>query len=41
MDGRIPTKKLLNEVERQFNLARSLKHLIVITRHYEHFDYKR
>jgi UTP:GlnB (protein PII) uridylyltransferase len=41
MDGRIPTKKLLNEVERQFTLARSIKHIIVITRQEEHIDFER
>lgn len=41
MDGRIPTAKLLNEVERQFSLARSLKRIIVITRQNTHVDFKR
>lgn len=41
MDGRIPTKKLLNEVERQFTLAKSIKHIIVITRQDEYIDHKR
>ncbi len=41
MDGRIPTKKLLSEVERQFSLAKSIKRLIVITRQDEHIDFER
>lgn len=41
MDGRIPTNKLLNEVERRFNDAKSLRHLIVITRQDTHIDFKR
>lgn len=41
MDGRIPTKKLLNETERQFSLAKSIKRLIVITKQDEHIDHKR
>ncbi len=32
MDGRIPTAKLLREVEQRFTDAREIKHLIVITR---------
>ena len=32
MDGRMPTKKFISEIERQFNLNRSIKHVIVITR---------
>lgn len=32
MDGRVPTVKLLKEVERRFNDAKSLKRLIIITR---------
>ena len=41
MDGRIPTLRLLTEAERQFNLARSMKRLIVITRQETHIDLKR
>ncbi len=41
IDGRIPTKKLLAESERQFNLAKSIKHLIVITRQDTHIDFNR
>lgn len=41
MDGRIPTNKLLKEVEHQFNLSESIKHIIVITRKEEHIDFKR
>jgi hypothetical protein len=40
MDGRIPTYKLLREVERQFKLAKSIKHLI-ITRQEEHIYLER
>jgi hypothetical protein len=32
MDGRVPTEKLVRETERQFTLAKSIKHIIVITR---------
>ncbi len=41
MDGRIPTHKLVREVERQFELAKSIKCLIIITRQEEHIDLKR
>jgi hypothetical protein len=41
MDGRVPTKRLLAEAERQFSLARSIKHLIVITRQEECIDFLR
>lgn len=41
MDGRIPTKKLLTEIERQFTLSRSIKRIIVITRQQQHIDIKR
>ena len=41
MDGRIPTEKLLSEVERQFSLAKSIKRLIVITRQDQHVDFER
>jgi hypothetical protein len=41
MDGRIPTKKLLAESERQFNLTKSMRRLIVITRQEEHVDFER
>lgn len=41
MDGRIPAKKLLNEVERRFDDAKTIKHIIVIARQEEHIDFKR
>ena len=41
MDGRIPTKKLLREAERQFTLAKRIKRLIVITREEKHIDFER
>ena len=41
MDGRIPTRKLVNEAERQFCLTRTLRHLIVITREEKHIDFSR
>jgi len=41
MDGRIPTKKLLAEIRRQFILAKAIKRIIVITRQQEHIDIKR
>lgn len=41
MDGRIPTNKLMSEIERQFMLAKSIKRLIVITRQGTHIDFER
>lgn len=41
MDGRIPTKKIVTETERQFNLSKSIKHIIVITRQEIIVDFKR
>lgn len=41
MDGRIPTKKLLHEVERRFTDAKSIKQIIVITRQGKSIDFKR
>lgn len=41
MDGRIPAEKLLREVERQFNLSRSIKRIIAITRQEKHIDFER
>lgn len=41
MDGRIPTKKLLGEVERRFTDAKSIKQIIVITRQGAPIDFKR
>lgn len=41
MDGRIPTGKILFEIERRFNDARSIKRVIVITRQEECIDFKR
>lgn len=41
MDGRVPTRKLLCETERQFSLAKSIRLLIVITRQEEYVDFKR
>jgi len=41
MDGRIPTTKLLKEIERRFNDAKSIKRLIVITRQEAYIDLKR
>lgn len=41
MDGRVPAKKLLGEVERQFTLAKSIKRIIVMTRQDRHIDFKR
>ena len=41
MDGRIPTKKLLDEVRRQLALNKSVKRIIVITRQEEHIDFER
>ena len=41
IDGRIPTAKLLKEVERQFNLSKSIKYIIVINRQEEYIDFKR
>lgn len=41
MDGRIPTKKLLNEIDRRFNDAKLIKHIVAITRQEAVVDYKR
>lgn len=41
MDGRTPTKKLLTEIERRFNDAKAIKHIITITRQEVAVDYKR
>lgn len=41
MDGRIPTKKLLDEVRRQFALAKTIRRIIVITRQEGHIDFER
>ncbi|TAK89610.1 hypothetical protein EPO04_00680 [Patescibacteria group bacterium] len=41
MDGRIPGKKLLDEVERQFNHAAAIKRIIVILRQDVHIEFKR
>lgn len=39
MDGRIPTRKLLHEVERRFQDAKAIKQIIVITREEKIIDY--
>lgn len=41
LDGRVPTKKYVTEVERQFGLAKSIRHIIVITRQETSIDFKR
>jgi hypothetical protein len=41
MDGRIPTYKLLKEVDRRYSDAIKIKHLIVITREEKHIDLER
>ncbi|HEY1645415.1 MAG TPA: hypothetical protein VGF75_03430 [Candidatus Saccharimonadales bacterium] len=41
MDGRIPTNKLLREVEHRFTDAKSIRHIIVITRQEKHIDLER
>lgn len=41
IDGRIPTRKLISEVERRFNDARAIRHVIVITRQETTIDFKR
>jgi Contact-dependent growth inhibition CdiA C-terminal domain len=41
IDGRIPTKKLLDEIEHRFNDARAIKRIIVITRQETAVDFKR
>lgn len=41
MDGRIPTRNYIAEIERRFNDARTIKHIIVITRHEDTIDFKR
>ena len=41
IDGRIPTKKHLSEIERQFQLTKSIQHVIVITRQGISIDFMR
>lgn len=41
IDGRIPTKKLLNEVKRQLSLNMAVKRILVITRQEECIDFER
>lgn len=41
IDGRIPTRKLIAEVERRFNDAKAIKHIILITRQEIALDFKR
>lgn len=41
LDGRKPTQRYLFEVERQFKLAKSIRHIIVITREEKTIDLKR
>lgn len=41
MDGRIPTKKLIKEIERRFNDAKIIKRIIIITRQETHVDLER
>lgn len=41
MDGRIPTQRLVQEVERRFNDAGAIKHIIVITRQDIAIDFRR
>ena len=41
MDGRIPTNRQLVEIQRQFELAKSIRRIIVITRQHTHIEFKR
>jgi hypothetical protein len=41
LDGRVPTRKHLAEIDRQFKLAKSIRHIIVITREEAAVDFKR
>lgn len=41
MDGRIPTSRHLAEIERQFQLAKSIRRIIVITRQHTCIEFKR
>ena len=41
MDGLVPTKKYLIEIKRRFNDAKTMKHILVITRQGEIIDYAR
>ena len=41
MDGRIPSHKYVKEIERQFNLAKSIRQIIVITREEKYIDFHR
>ena len=41
MDGRIPAKKLIKEIERRFNDAKIIKRIIIITRQETYVDLER
>lgn len=41
MDGRVPTHKHLKEIERRFNDAKAIRHVMVITRQEVAIDFKR
>jgi hypothetical protein len=41
MDGRVPGKKLLDKIERQFTIVTSIRRIIVITRQETHVDFER
>ncbi len=41
MDGRVPTSKHMAEIERRFNDAKAIRHLIVITREEKAIDLTR
>jgi len=41
MDGRVPTKRLVDKVESQFKIVKPIKHIIVITRQETILDFKR
>jgi hypothetical protein len=41
MDGRVPAKKHLTEIQKQFDLSKAIKHLLIITRQEEVIEHKR
>jgi hypothetical protein len=41
MDGRIPTQRLVDKIELQFNMVKPVRHIIVITRQETAIDFKR
>ena len=41
MDGRVPTSRHIKNIKKQFDLSKSFKHIVVITRQEERIDFTR